>query len=130
MSAQDIARMDTGEIVEYEPVTPIELEFMIRELGARLENAVPVLKELWAQRYAAERALIEEKAKAVLRSSARTITEKRAESDLATMTFRRDFDAAKETLHAAEELQKALAARLMGLLNINKVLGHAYGASR
>lgn len=122
--------MDTGEIVEYEPVTPIELEFMIRELGARLENAVPVLKELWAQRYAAERALIEEKAKAVLRSSARTITEKRAESDLATMTFRRDFDAAKETLHAAEELQKALAARLMGLLNINKVLGHAYGASR
>jgi hypothetical protein len=122
--------MDTGEIVEYEPVTPIELEFMVRELGARLENAVPVLKELWAQRYAAERALIEEKAKAVLRSDARTITEKRAESDLSTMTFRRDFDAAKETLHAAEELQKALAARLMGLQNINKVLGQAYGVSR
>ncbi|GAA3330592.1 hypothetical protein HP467_07405 [Curtobacterium albidum] len=130
MSAQDIARMDTGEIVEYEPVTPMELEFMIRELGARLENAVPVLKELWAARYSAERALIEEKAKAVLRSDARTITEKRAEADLATMTFRRDFDAAKETLHAAEELQKALASRLMGLQNINKVLGHAYGASR
>jgi hypothetical protein len=121
--------MDTGEIVEYEPVTPVELEFMIRELGARLENAVPVLKELWATRYGAERALIEEKAKAVLRSDARTITEKRAEADLATMTFRRDFDAAKETLHAAEELQKALAARLMGLQNINKVLGQAYGAS-
>lgn len=129
MSTQDIARMDTGEIVEYEPVTPIELEFMIRELGARLENAVPVLKELWTARYAAERALIEEKAKAVLRSNSSSVTEKRAEADLATMPFRRDFDAAKETLHAAEALQKALAARLMGLQNINKVLGQAYGAS-
>ncbi|WIA99712.1 hypothetical protein [Curtobacterium sp. MCBA15_012] len=129
MSTQDIARMDTGEIVSYEPVTPLELEFMIRELGERLERAVPVMKGLYKARYDAERALIEEKAKAVLRSGKASVTEKRAEADLETMTFRRDVDAAKETLHAAEELQKALAARLMGLQNINKVLGQAYGAS-
>lgn len=129
MSTQDIARMDTGEVVSYEPVTPIELEFMIRELGERLERAVPALKQMWHDRYEAERALIKAKAEAMLRSSASSVTEKRAEADLATMPHRLDFDLKKETLHAAEELQKALAARLMGLQNINKVLGQAYGAS-
>lgn len=129
MSAQDIARMDTGEIVEYEPVTPIELEFMIRELGERLERAVPAIRQMWHDRYEAERALIKTRAEALLRSDAATVTEKRAEADLAVMPQRLDFDLKKETLHAAEELQKALAARLMGLQNINKVLGQAYGAS-
>lgn len=122
--------MDTGEIVNYEPVSPIELEFMIRELGERLERAVPALKQMWHERYEAERALIEARAKAVILSKAATVTEKRAEADLATMPQRLDFDLKKETLHAAEELQKALSARLMGLQNINKVLGHAYGATR
>jgi len=129
VSAQDIARMDTGEIVEYEPVTPIELEFMIRELGERLERAVPAIRQMWHDRYEAERALIKTRAEALLRSDAATVTEKRAEADLAVMPQRLDFDLKKETLHAAEELQKALAARLMGLQNINKVLGQAYGAS-
>ena len=129
MTAQDIARMDTGEIVEYEPVTPIELEFMIRELGERLERAVPTIKQMWHDRYEAERELIKTRAEALLRSKASTVTEKRAEADLAVMPQRLDFDLKKETLHAAEELQKALAARLMGLQNINKVLGQAYGAS-
>lgn len=129
MSTQDIARMDTGEIVAYEPVTPIELEFMIRELGERLERAVPAIKQMWHDRYEAERALIKTRAEALLRSNAGTVTEKRAEADLAVMPQRLDFDLKKETLHAAEELQKALAARLMGLQNINKVLGQAYGAS-
>lgn len=130
MTSQDITRMDTGEVITYEPVSPIELEFMIRELGERLENAVPVMKALWHDRYEAERALIKAKAEAMLRSSASSVTEKRAEADLATMPHRLDFDLKKETLHAAEELQKALAARLMGLQNINKVLGQAYGATR
>jgi hypothetical protein len=122
--------MDTGEIVSYEPVTPVELEFMIRELGERLERAVPAIKQMWHERYEAERTLLENHAKAMLRSDATTVAEKRAEAMLSTMPHRLDFDLKKETLHAAEELQKALAARLMGLQNINKVLGQAYGASR
>lgn len=122
--------LTNGEVVDYDPVTPIELEFLIQELGKRLESAVPVIKQLWKARYDAERTLIEEKAKAVLRSNASSVTEKRAEADLSTMTFRRDFDAAKEILHAAEELQKALSSRLMGLQNLNKVLGQSYGVQR
>jgi hypothetical protein len=57
VSTQDITRMDTGEIVEYEPATPMELEFMIRELGERLERAVPVMKGLYKARSASYRAL-------------------------------------------------------------------------
>lgn len=123
---QDVTNLSTGEIVNFEPASPIELEMIIRELGDRLERAVPVIKQLWADRYAAERKLIEERAKAVIRSGAGTVTEKRAEADLATLQYRHDFDSAKEVLHAAEELQKALTAKLYGYLNLNKVQVAAY----
>lgn len=122
----EIAHLSTGEIVDYNPVSPLELEMMIREIGDRLENAVPVIKHLWGDRYAAERKFIEEKAKALIRSTASTVTEKRAEADLASLPFKHDFDNAKEVLHAAEELQKALTAKLYGFLNLNKVQATAY----
>jgi hypothetical protein len=125
----EVANLTTGEIVDFEPASPIELEMIIRELGDRLERAVPVIKQLWSNRYAAERKLIEEKAKAVMRSGAGSVTEKRAEADLATMTYRHEFDTAKEILHAAEELQKALTAKLYGYLNLNKALASSYNAS-
>lgn len=125
----DVANLTTGEIVNVDPASPIELELIIRELGDRLERAVPVIKQLWSERYAAERKLIEERAKAVIRSNADTVTEKRAEADLATLQYRHDFDSAKETLHAAEELQKALTAKLYGYLNLNKALAASYNAS-
>lgn len=122
----ELANLSTGEIITYEPLSSVELEAMIRELGDRLENAVPVIRDLWQARYAAERKLIEERAKAVIRSKASTVTERRAEADVATIGLRYDFDTAKETLHAAEELQKALTAKLYGLLNINKAHMTAY----
>lgn len=122
----EVANLTTGEIVNFEPASPIELEMIIRELGDRLERAVPVIKQLWADRYAAERKLIEEKAKAVMRSTADSVTVKRAEADLATIQYRHEFDTAKEILHAAEELQKALTAKLYGYLNLNKVQATAY----
>ncbi|MCI2959522.1 hypothetical protein MN032_17695 [Agromyces atrinae] len=124
----EIANVATGELVTYEPLSPIELEALIVEIGHRLEASVPALKQMWANRYAAERALIEGKAKAVLRSKADTVTEKRAEADLATLELRREFDDAKEILHAAEELQKALQARLFGMQNINRVVATLYNA--
>lgn len=122
----EIANLKTGELVDYEPVSPMELEMIIREIGDRLENAVPVIKQLWADRYAAERKFIEEKAKAMLRSKEETVTMRRAEADLASLPFKHDFDSAKEILHAAEELQKALTAKLYGYLNLNKVQSTAY----
>jgi hypothetical protein len=124
----EIANLTTGELANYEPVGPLELEVLIREIGDRLENAVPVIKQLWHERYAAERKYIEEKAKAVMRSNEPTVTRQRAEADLATMPQKHAFDDAKEILHAAEELQKALTSKLYGYLNLNKVQATAYQA--
>ena len=121
-----MANMSTGEVAEYEPVGPLELEQLIREIGNRLENAVPALKELWGRRYATERTYIEARAKAIMRSTERTVNRQRAEADLATLQQKNDFDDAKEILHAAEALQKALTSKLYGFLNINKVLATAY----
>lgn len=122
----EIANLSTGELVDFSPASPLELELIIRELGDRLEHAVPVIKQLWADRYAAERKFIEERAKAVMRSTEPTVTRQRAEADLAAMPYKHEFDNAKEILHAAEELQKALTAKLYGYLNLNKVQATAY----
>jgi hypothetical protein len=117
---------ETGELLDYEPVSPMELEMLIRTISDRLEAAVPVLKQMWHERYQAERDLIKARATAMLQSNAATVTEKRAEADLAALPFRLEFDLKKESLHAAEELQKALTAKLYGYLNLNKVQSAAY----
>lgn len=122
----DIANLASGELIDYQPISPIEIEFLIREIGERLENAVPVLKELYNARYAAERTWIEERAKAMLRSKESSVTRQRAEADLAALPFKHKFDDAKEILHAAEHLQKALQSKLFGYLNLNKAQAAAY----
>lgn len=122
----EVANIPTADLVNYDPVGPLELEQLIREVGDRLENAVPVIKELWGQRYRAERNFIEARAKALMRSKESSVTRQRAEADLATMQQKNDFDDAKEILHAAEELQKALTSKLYGYLNLNKVQSAAY----
>lgn len=124
----EVANLTTGELIQFEPLSPLDLEFVIRELGDRLEQAVPILKTMWHDRYEAERELIKARATAMLNSKAATVTEKRAEADLAALPFRLDFDLKKETLHAAEELQKALTAKLYGYLNLNKALASSYNA--
>lgn len=129
MSARDIANLSDGEVVSYEPLNPTELEYLIRNLGDRLENAVPILKQMWHDRYEAERNLIKAKATAVIQSKAATVAEKRAEAELAAMPYRLEFDLKKETLHAAEELQKALTAKLYGYLNLNKALAASFNAA-
>lgn len=121
-----LANRESGELVDYEPVSPMELEMLIRTISDRLEAAVPVLKQMWHERYQAERELIKARATAMLSSTAATVTEKRAEADLAALPYRLEFDLKKESLHAAEELQKALTAKLYGYLNLNKVQSAAY----
>lgn len=126
MSGTDIVNQASGELVTYEPVGPAELELMIRVLTDRLEASVPVLRSMWHDRYEAERALIEGRAKAMLSAKGSTVTEKRAEADLASLPLRLEFDLKKEALHAGEELQKALTAKLYGLLNLNKAVTATY----
>jgi len=124
----EIANLETGELVDYEPLNPIELEYLIVEIGKRLEASIPAIKQMWSDRYAAERKLIEAHAKAMLSSKQSTVAMARKEADLSTLELKREFDDAKTILHAAEELQKALQARLFGMQNINRVVATLYNA--
>lgn len=124
----ELVAKTNDELVNYDPMTPEQIEELIRVLADRLENAVPVLKQLWEDRYSAERKMIEEHAKAIMNSKRSTVAEKRAEADLATIQYRHEFDNAKAILHAAEQLQGALKAKLYGYLNINKAVTATFNA--
>lgn len=121
--------LSSEEIVRYQPISPVELEQIIRILGDRVEASVPVLKTLLQARYDTERIYIETRAQAILDSSEEAITMRRAEADIVATPARKAFDDARTVLHAAEHLQRAITAKLMGYQNLNKVQGSAYGAS-
>lgn len=124
----EIAELKDKELLEYAPLNPVELEFLIRELADRVEKAVPVIKHLWETRYAKEREWIHTRSVAMLTDQYSTVAEKRAYADLAALEVLQDFQAAKTNLHAAQELQKALQAKLYGFLNLNKAVTAAYQA--
>lgn len=118
------------ELLEYQPLSPGEIEQVIFILTDRLEKAVPVMKELWENRYAAESAYIKARATAMLMSTQTTVTRQRAEADIAALPALLEFQQHKAILHAAEELQKALTAKLYGYLNINKASTAAFQGTR
>jgi hypothetical protein len=129
VSAQDIARPDTGEIVEYETASPAEYEFMIRDLGERLERSVGVIDALQRERYEAEAEYSRALETAKLSSTRATYNDRRAEAILACLPKFRELNEAKAKLHHAENLQDALAKRLSGLQTITKSLATAFNAS-
>lgn len=115
----------TGEVVEYRPVSPVEVEYIIRVLGDRLEAAVPVLDDLQRKRYAAEEEYSKTFEMAKFESKRELYNDRLAEARLAALPQMRALNQAKAELHHAEHLQKALTAKLMGYQNINKVNGNA-----
>ncbi|MFZ4843927.1 hypothetical protein ACL9RE_15790 [Mycetocola saprophilus] len=126
--SSEIAALDSGEIIDYEPVSLPQLEHEILTLSRRLDASIDVIKHLWEERYRTERELIHARALAVMKSTRPTVMEKRAEADLATLELRRVHDDAKATLHAAEELQRALRARLSGMQTLTRSIPAAIGA--
>lgn len=123
----DLIHTPTGELIEYQPVSPLEIEFIIREIGDRLEAAVKVLDQLQRERYEAEEAYSRALETAKLSSTRATYNDRLAEARLSCLPLLRDVNEAKAKLHHAERLQDALRAKLMGYQNINKVNGAAYG---
>ncbi|MFL2002167.1 hypothetical protein [Microbacterium sp. A1-JK] len=118
----------TGDIIDYRPVSPVEVEYIIRVLGDRLEAAVPVLDELQRARYDAEEEYSRQLETAKLSSKREGYNDRRAEALLTCLPQLRVVNEAKAKLHHAERLQDALKAKLMGYQNINKVNGAAYSA--
>jgi hypothetical protein len=124
----EIVHAVTGELLEYQPVSPIEIEFIIREIGDRLERAVPILDQLQRERYEAESAYSKAFETAKLTSKREMYSDRRSEAKLACLPQELALNEAKAKLHHAERLQDALKAKLMGYQNINKVNGAAYSA--
>ena len=123
----ELVHIPTGELIDYQPVSSIEIEFIIREIGDRLEAAVKVLDELQRGRYDAEEEYSRAFETAKLTSKRELYNERIAEAKLACLPKLRDLNEAKAKLHHAEHLQDALKSKLMGYQNINKVNGAAYG---
>ncbi|MFJ3029854.1 hypothetical protein ACIPEQ_13505 [Curtobacterium sp. NPDC087080] len=125
----EIANLATGELVTYEPASPVELEYTIRAIGERLEHAVGVIDALQRGRYDAEAEYSRALETAKLSSSRATYSDRRAEAILACLPKFRELNEAKAKLHHAENLQDALGKRLSGLQTIAKTLATAYNAT-
>ena len=124
----EIVHSTTGEILDYQPVSPVEVEYIIRELGDRLERAVVILDQLQRERYDAETEYSSAFETAKLMSKREMYSDRRSEAKLACKPQELALNEAKAKLHHAERLQDALKAKLMGYQNINKVNGAAFGA--
>lgn len=122
----EVVHAPTGELIDYQPVSPIEIEYIIRELSERLERATVVIDELQRARYDAEEEYSRSFETAKLQSRRDLYNERIAEAKLACLPKLHDLNEAKAKLHHAEHLQDALKAKLMGYQNINKVQAAAY----
>lgn len=116
----------TGEVIDYQPVSPVEVEYIIREIGDRLERAVVVLDELQRAKYDAEEEYSRTFEMAKFESKRDLYNDRLAEARLTALPQMRALNEAKAKLHHAERLQDALKAKLMGYQNINKVNGAAF----
>jgi hypothetical protein len=125
----EITDIFTGELIDYEPANPVELEYLIRVIGERLERAVHVIDGLQTARYDAEEAYSEAFETAKLQSGRPLYNERISEARLSCLPLLRSLNEAKAKLHHAEHLQDALGKRLSGLQTITKTLAAAYNAS-
>ena len=81
----EIVHAVTGEVFDYQPVSPLEVEYIIREIGDRLERSVPILDELQRERYAAESAYSAAFETAKLSSKQEMYSDRRSEAKLACL---------------------------------------------
>jgi len=123
----ELVHLSSGELIDYQPVSSLEIEFIIREIGDRLEAAVKVLDQLQRDRYDAEEEYSRQFETEKLSSRREMVTDRRAEALLACLPQMRVLNEAKAKLHHAERLQDALKSKLMGYQNINKVNASAFG---
>lgn len=118
----------TGEVIEYQPVSPLEVEYIIRELGDRIERSVKILDQLQRARYDAETEYSKAFEQAKLTSKREMYSDRRSEAKIACLPLEREVNEAKAKLHHAERLQDALGRKLSGYQTIKKGLEAAYGA--
>lgn len=115
--------MTTGQVLQYEPLTPLEIQYAIEEIQAALDRYAAVYPHLKHEEYATERAYITKKAQARLLAPAGGYDRDRAAyAEAESMPELEAWHLAKEKRHAADALEKALRSKLFGYLNMNKAL--------
>lgn len=123
----DIIRAKTGELVQFRPTNPVEMEFIIRELTDFIEEMPSKLEALNQVRYEAERAWSRRRNTALAAHSKNmSVTAARALAEVEALTELEALHNAKAAWHYADDSMRALTTKLYGLLNINKGVQAAY----
>lgn len=121
--SERMVEMSTGQILQYEPMTGLEIQYAIEEIQAALDRYTTVYPMLLGQQYTAERAFILAEATARLNAPPGGYdADRRAWAKAQSMTELEAWQLAKEKVHSADKLADALKTKMFGLLNLNKAL--------
>ncbi len=121
--------LTTSEALAFQPRTPVEVEFLIEELGQSLDRAAVALGELHDLRYEAETAYVRARSEARLAAPGGFAADKTAYADLNSIDELEHLNDCKAALHKCEALEQAVRARFYGYLNLNKSVTAAYNGA-
>ena len=117
------------DLINYEPLGPVEVEHLIQILADRVERSAGVITRLYENVHRAleiHQGAVADHCEANLKygsQMAKQIALSRTKQEF------QNLNRAKESLKYAEELAKALQSKLYGYMNINKSVTAAYNAS-
>lgn len=128
----DFAVKKAGELREFHPTNPVQMEFFIREANGLLEKLPDVLLEINERRYAAERAYSSRKNSqiAFYGRQGMQISFARAQAEVDALPELEVWHNCKAEYHYAEDTSKALTTKVNSMLNINKTVSAHYGSYR
>ncbi len=121
----------SGEMIQFVPANPVEMEYLITELTTLVEQMPGKLLELNEIRYDAERAWSRRRNTSLaMHSKSMPITAARALAEVESMPELEALHNAKAAWHYADDTLKALTTKLYANLNINKGVQAAYNSTR
>jgi len=126
----DVVDPRTGELLNYQPANPADMEWAIHEVSELIEQMPGKLRELNEARYEAERAYARKREQLLARYSVElpNITAARARANSEAMGELEAWHNAKAAWHYADDTLKALQSKLSALQSINKGVNAAYGS--
>lgn len=121
-----------GELVNFRPTNPVEMEFFIREAVGLLEKVPDILLEINEKRYDAERAYSARKngQMAFYGRQGMQVSFARAQAEVDALPELEAWHDLKAQYHHVEDSSKALRTKVNAMLNINKAVSAQYGAHR
>lgn len=122
-------QISTADLLAAKPVSAHDIAVMIAQLGDRISDGVTVLDELLRARYDAEEAYSTALEKSRLSAPHVMLTDRRSAAKVETADLLHEVNQAKALLHHAENLQRAMEAKLSGYQTIAKLHIAAYGAA-